>query len=787
MRTCPPAGTLVRATGSAASVEAAFGVHLNDYISAEGRPFFAADREPTAAAAVSDRLLGVLGLSNAQKGRPCAHPAALPQLNSYTGHAGLSPPDIKNLYSLTGTPYTGAGQIAGLYEDSSFKQDDINIYFSNYAISIPVHAVSVGGFNTGSAPTSDAIEVNLDIDMLAALAPNLSQIRVYEATGLDFTQSLVSAFTAMANEPPANRPNVISVSYSSPEDYMSAAELQAINQATARLAVQGQTVCVASGDAGAYADQSLGSAQAPNIGSPGDDPYVLSVGGTDLINGYNAVTHSCVYLAETSWADGQGSYRGPIGTGGGGGYSAYFPIPFWQGGAFTASGNPQGSPTARNIPDVALYGDYNDGGYDCYYTGPGSRAGWSGLNGTSASAPLWAAFLADVNQARAANRLPAVGFSNPAIYRVAESPSYAAAFHDVADASNNLFYRAVRGYDDSTGWGSFNGIGLLGILATPPVPSITSFSPTTGSAFTVVTVLGSGFGGLTNASVGGAPAPLTVLSDNQASVTVPLAATTGPILLVGPGGRVATGVAFTVPPPTINFFSPTSGPVGTQITIAGTGLNGATNASVGGVAAPLTIVSDTRAVVTVPPGAATGVLILLGPSGRSITGVNFVVTLVPPVINWFGPTSGHAGMQITLTGTGFATATNISVGNAAAPLTIISDTQATTLVPLAATTGPLVLLGPGGRTVTGMAFTVLPPAISWFGPTSGPIGTQITLLGTNFSGATNVSVGGVAAPLTIVSDTRAVVTVPPGAATGVLILLGPSGRSITGVSFVVTH
>ena len=469
-----PGGTLVHVSGPASSVETAFGVHLNDYRGADGRTFFAADREPTVSPLIASRLLSVLGLSSNQHPHTFSRRASLspdltPLLTYYNGNQGLDPTDIKDIYGLTGTTFTGAGQVAGLFETGTFTASDIQTYFSTYGENIPVTPVSVDGYDTGSAPGGAAGEVTLDIDMFAALAPNLSQIRVYETTDqntVSFTTLLVDTFTAMSNETAANRPSVISVSYGDTENNYAASDFQALDQATAKLASQGQTVCVSAGDAGAYTDQTVNT---PNASFPATDPYILCVGGTDLTDGQDANSHT-TYISETSWSDTADTGRGPIGTGGGGGISSYFPLPNYQKNSFTASVNPQGSATKRNVPDVSLYGDYDTGGYDVYFSDPNNGPGWGGYNGTSASSPLWAAFLADVNQARAAKSQGAIGFSNPSIYTAAESSSYSTLFHDVADGSNNLYYNAVKGYDNSTGWGSFIGSNLLTALSASAAP-----------------------------------------------------------------------------------------------------------------------------------------------------------------------------------------------------------------------------------------------------------------------------------------------------------------------------
>jgi len=62
---------------------------------------------------------------------------------------------------------------------------------------------------------------------------------------------------------------------------------------------------------------------------------------------------------------------------------------------------------------------------------------------------------------------------NPAIYRIARSPAYSAAFHDVTWGDNTVKdppvtiagYRAGRGWDPVTGWGSPNARVLVPLLA----------------------------------------------------------------------------------------------------------------------------------------------------------------------------------------------------------------------------------------------------------------------------------------------------------------------------------
>src|SRR4029077_312846 len=125
-------------------------------------------------------------------------------------------------------------------------------------------------------------------------------------------------------------------------------------------------------------------------------------------------------------------------------------------------------------------------------------------------------------------------------------------------------------------------------------------------------------------------------------------ATTGPVV-VTVSGLVSNGLAFTVTvPPTITTLNPTSGPVGTVITIAGTNFGatkGSSTVTFNGTLATPTTWSDTSISVPVPTGATTGSVIVIV-RGLASNGLSFTVT-VPPTIATLNPTAGPIGTAIT--------------------------------------------------------------------------------------------------------------------------------------------
>src|SRR5207245_490874 len=76
-------------------------------------------------------------------------------------------------------------------------------------------------------------------------------------------------------------------------------------------------------------------------------------------------------------------------------------------------------------------------------------------------------------------------------------------------------------------------------------------------------------------------------------------------------------------------------------------------------------------------------------------------------------------------------------------------------------------------------------SFSPFTPIFGPVGTVVTITGTNFTGATAVRFNGLAARFTVVSDTSITATVPTGATTDVIAVTTPDGTATSATSFTV--
>src|SRR3989442_154222 len=151
-----------------------------------------------------------------------------------------------------------------------------------------------------------------------------------------------------------------------------------------------------------------------------------------------------------------------------------------------------------------------------------------------------------------------------------------------------------------------------------------------------------------------------------------------------------------------------------------------------------------------------------------------------PTITSFTPTSVPVGSSVTISGTHFTRATAVTFNGTSASFTVNSATAIQATVPSGATTGPLSVTTPGGTATSASSFTVTAsaPTITSFTPTSGPVGSSVTISGTNFTGATAVTFNGVsAASFTVTSATTIQALVPPGATTGSLSVTTPGGTA----------
>jgi uncharacterized repeat protein (TIGR03803 family) len=151
------------------------------------------------------------------------------------------------------------------------------------------------------------------------------------------------------------------------------------------------------------------------------------------------------------------------------------------------------------------------------------------------------------------------------------------------------------------------------------------------------------------------------------------------------------------------------------------------------------------------------------------------------------PTSGKVGAKVIILGTNLTGATAVSFDGTAATFTVVSATEIKTTVPAGATTGTVTVTTPGGTLNSNIIFRVT-PQITSFSPSSGPVGTQVTITGVSLTQTTKVTFGGVKATnFTVSSDTQVTAYVPTGAKTGHIGITTLGGTATSSGIFTVTQ
>jgi len=158
-----------------------------------------------------------------------------------------------------------------------------------------------------------------------------------------------------------------------------------------------------------------------------------------------------------------------------------------------------------------------------------------------------------------------------------------------------------------------------------------------------------------------------------------------------------------------------------------------------------------------------------------------------PFVSFVGPLfEGKVGKTIEILGQGLTGTTKVSFHGVAATFAVVSDTYLTAVVPTGATTGSVTVTTPARTLTSNKVFRVTPVILS-FSPTSGTVGTQVSITGTSLTGATKVTFGGVKATFSVGSDTQVTATVPTGAKTGKIQVTTPGGTATSKTDFTVTQ
>jgi xanthomonalisin len=448
--------------------------------SANGRDFFANDTPALVPAALGDSVSAVLGLQNVSVKHTLHHvyhpedvtvPGPNAAIQATSAVAAHHPEDFATIYGASGVP-AATNTAVGIITWGSITQTvkDLNTYTSSAGLATVNSTITKVGSGTFANDADSNGEWSLDSQDIVGIAGGVKQLIFYTSANGDANSSGITdaGITASYNRAVTdNIAKLINVSLGEDETAAQQSGTQAADDAIFQQAVaQGQTFSVASGDAGVYqwsTDPTLG---APgyvansagtvkidlthySVSEPASSPYVVQVGGTQLS------TSGTTWTGETVWNEGLSAVA-PSATppdnnqrlwATGGGTSLYETAPSWQSSVSSSS--------KRVGPDLAFDAASSSGAL-IVVNGATEQVG-----GTSLASPLFVGAFARIESA--ANN--AIGFPASKFYQA--FPTQTSLLHDVTSGNNgyqNHGYTATTGFDEATGFGSFD-IGKLNTYA----------------------------------------------------------------------------------------------------------------------------------------------------------------------------------------------------------------------------------------------------------------------------------------------------------------------------------
>ncbi len=375
------------------------------------------------------------------------------------------------------------------------------------------------------------------------------------------------------------------------------------------------------------------------------------------------------------------------------------------------------------------------------------------------------------------------------------------------------------GADADAGHGDETGVAPLPVLG-----SINPDNAVAGTAGPPLVVFGAGFVEASVVQIDGAPLPTEFVSDKELHTTLPssklLAAGTLNVAVgtAPPGGGLSATATFTVnnPIPQLTLIAPQSVAVGaaaTALTVSGNQFVTGAAISFDGNALATTYGSLTSLSATIPAsfltasGNHTVVVKNPAPGGGASSSIAFVVTNPTVTVSSVSPTSvvvGAPAQALAVTGAGFIPASAVSLNGTTVPSTFVDGAHLTANVPASSFTTvgsfPVVVTNPepGGGVSTPVTFQVLNPSptVASLSPSAGSTGsgaTQITVMGSGFSIASQVTFNGTATSTTYVDSNNLQATLSsgqltaPGTIAVAVMNPAPGGGTSGSLNFTITN
>ena len=338
---------------------------------------------------------------------------------------GTNPATIDKNYNISGYTSTSSknSQAIASFLKQYFSPEDLAKFQEQFNLPNKPITKIVGD----DKPADPGIEANLDVQYISATGRNVDTWFVYTNKLANHGQEdFLSWIIAQVNT--TDSPWVHSASYGDVESSIAPDYLFRVDTEFMKFGVSGRTVLFASGDSGVAC--SAAGTFSPSW--PASSPHVTTVGGTVSL--------------DTVWSDG------------GGGFSNMYTMPDYQKStveAYLKSG--EAPPTkyfnvsGRAYPDVSAYSV----GFEIVIDGDTTE-----VDGTSCAAPTFSGILSLLNDVRLLKGKSTLGFLNPLLYQQIKGQG----FFDIQFGNNGAGvcegFKAIKGWDPASGWGSPN-FGLL--------------------------------------------------------------------------------------------------------------------------------------------------------------------------------------------------------------------------------------------------------------------------------------------------------------------------------------
>jgi hypothetical protein len=351
--------------------------------------------------------------------------------------------------------------------------------------------------------------------------------------------------------------------------------------------------------------------------------------------------------------------------------------------------------------------------------------------------------------------------------------------------------------------------------ATFTITPAISLSPTSGNVGTTVTVSGTGFGATKTITIKydtttQTTSPTTVTTTSYGTFTctftVPASTSDGHTVTATDSSYPSNSAStkFTVIPAIT--ISPTSGNVGTTVTVSGTGFAGSKSITATFNGVPVTLSGTTSTgstgsfsgtTFTVPASTTGAKTVVITDASSNQGSATFTVN---PAIT-LSPTSGNVGSSVTVTGSGFAASSTVTINydgvvQTTSPATVTTSSSgafsASFSVP-ASVVGAHTVSASDGSSSSSATFTVTQSIT--LAPTSGSVGSSVTVTGSGFAGSKTVTIKFGSTTMTTVPSTvttdaygsfSASFTVPAATAGGKTVTATDAGSNSASATFTVT-